>query len=371
MIGRVRRTPGTRKRILLISMYPLDAGMWGPTVRIAHMREELAELVAVDVIDGYRGARRGRLWRYAVSGRLRGLDGIYVEASSFLPAEIDVAFLALARALGIPVLTYFRDAYQLFPEYYPVDSARRWLAARAFVPVMRALGAASTLTAAPSAGLGRALFGSRWDGLLLPPGASAPVDVEYDANASTLLYVGDARLQAQGAATLIAAVERLRASGRQVDLRIVAREGQEPPPPRPPWVRVERAQGDEIVRLLHPMVATVIPRPRGAYNDLALPIKLFDYLSYARPLLVTACAEQARVVTDSGAGMTIRDDVTGMADDIAGFLDLAADERVAMAKRAAAAARAASWRGRALAVLSALGVMPDGEAHGRHGPSVG
>ena len=74
--------------------------------------------------------RRGRLWRYAIGGRLRGLDGIYVENSSTLPSETDLAFLALARALGIPVVTYVRDAQYLFEEYYAATSIRRRCRAR-------------------------------------------------------------------------------------------------------------------------------------------------------------------------------------------------------------------------------------------------
>ena len=59
-----------------------------------------------------RDGRRSPATRW--SGRLRRLDGIYVEySSSFLPSETDIAFLGLARMLGIPVLTYVRDAYQL------------------------------------------------------------------------------------------------------------------------------------------------------------------------------------------------------------------------------------------------------------------
>lgn len=57
-------------------MYPLDQGSWGPTVRISHLRDELARLVDLDLIAGYRGARRVALARYALGGRVRGLDGI-------------------------------------------------------------------------------------------------------------------------------------------------------------------------------------------------------------------------------------------------------------------------------------------------------
>ncbi|TME31966.1 MAG: hypothetical protein E6I62_06510, partial [Chloroflexi bacterium] len=249
-------------------------------MRITHLREELAAMVRLDVIAGYRQARRAQALGYAFSGRLRGIEGIYVEAASSLPAETDVAFLAMARMLGIPVLTYFRDAYQLFPEDYPTDSLKRRLSRRAFRPAVQALAGVSSKVAAPTQGLAQVLFGDRADVVLLPPGAPAPVDLPTDVGASSLLFVGAARGAGQGAPALIEAVGLARASGTSVDLTIVCRPGEEPDGELPPWVSIERAEGPGIHRLLPMAVATVIPRPRTRYNDLALPVKLFDYLSY-------------------------------------------------------------------------------------------
>ncbi|MDQ2689505.1 MAG: hypothetical protein M3Y29_04435, partial [Chloroflexota bacterium] len=147
-------------------MYPLDRGKWGPTVRIGHLRDELGRLVDLDLVAGTRGARRAALARYAVSGRLRGLDGIYVESSSFMPAEADLAFLGLAKALGIPILTYIRDAYQLFDDYGTPSSVRQRVARAAFRPTVRALSAASSRLAFPTEGLARAVAGETAEVLL-------------------------------------------------------------------------------------------------------------------------------------------------------------------------------------------------------------
>lgn len=333
-------------------MYPLDQGAWGPTVRITHLRDELASLVDLDVIAGYRGPRRAALAGYAFRGRLRGLDGIYVESSTFLPAESDYAFLGLARALQIPVLTYIRDAYQLFPDYYAADSVRRRVSARVFRPAMRALGAVSTRLAFPTAGLARAVFGPDADVLLLPPGSPAPVDVPRAADARRVLFVGDARLPAQGADRLIQAVALARERGAANELTVVSRLGQEPPLPHPAWMRVERAQGDEIVRLLPDVRATVIPRPRGTYNDLALPIKLFDYLSFGRPLLVTDCEEQARVVRIADAGIVTDDDAEAMAASLALLAAATPAELDRWSANARAAAASASWARRAAEIVA-------------------
>src|SRR5687767_3779386 len=300
-------------------MYPLDQGRWGPTVRIANLRDELARIVDLDLVAGYRPARRAALARYAFSGRLRGLDGIYVESSSFLPAEADIAFLGLAKAMGIPVLTYIRDAYQLFDDYRGAPSVRERLGRAAFKPIIAALRAVSARLAFPSTGLAQAVLGDSADAVLLPPGSPAPVDVARRLDAARLLFVGDARLPAQGADRLIRAVAQARENGVAVDLEIVSRPGQEPPGAHPDWMHVRRAEGDAIHALLPEVLATVIPRPRGPYNDLSLPIKLFDYLSYGRPLLVTDCTEQARVVRDADAGYVVDDDVDALAGAIAGL----------------------------------------------------
>jgi hypothetical protein len=289
-----------------------------------------------------------------LAGRLRGLAGIYVESSTFLPAETDIAFLALARALGIPILSYVRDAYQLFDDYHHDDSLRRWLSRRMFIPAMRALGAVSTSLAFPTPGLARAVVGNASGAVLLPPGSPAPVDVPPKAGANSLLFVGDARLPAHGCDRLIGAVALARDRGVMVDLIAVSRPGQEPPAPYPAWVRVVRAEGDEIARLLPDILATVIPRPRSAYNDLALPVKLYDYLSYGRPLLVTDCDEQARVVRDADAGIVMKDDVTGMMDAIVRVASASPEERAAWSSNGHAAARASAWSLRAAAIVRTL-----------------
>ena len=333
-------------------MYPLDRGLWGPTVRIMHLRDELMRLVDLDLADGYRPGRRVALARYALSGRLHGLDGIYVESSTFLPAETDLAFLGLARALRVPVLTYVRDAYQLFDDYGLPRTVRHRAARTAFRPMIRALRAVSSQMAVPSAGLAEAL--GLDDAALLPPGAPPPAEVARSPDANRLLFVGDARLPAHGADRLIVGVERAREQGSAVELELVCRAGQEPPGPLPAWVHIVRAEGSQIVDRLPRIVATVIPRPRNAYNDLALPIKLFDYLSYGRPLIVTDCTEQARVVAAADAGVVTADDPAAIAEALIRVVDAPVERVERWSANATAAARAASWQDRARQIVDLL-----------------
>lgn len=344
-----------RPRLLLLAMYPLDEETSGPTVRIARILAALRRRAEVEVIDGARPARRVRLIRHLVRHRFRAVDGVYVESSTALPSEVDIAWLLAARAAGRRVLTYVRDAYQIFPDYYPQDTPKRWLAARLFRPAMAALEAASSQLAFPTRGLAEAVLGRRAErALLLPPGAPPPVDLPERPGAQRLLYVGDLRIPAQGGADLVEAVRQAREQGIEVALTCVTRAGAEPPGPHPDWLRVERASGDQIPDLLGEVVASVIPRRAASYNDLALPIKLMDYLSYGRPLIVTDRRETAALVRSAGCGIVVGDGPAELGKGIARVMRAGPAERRAWGAAAAAAARANSWDERADRILLSL-----------------
>lgn len=336
-------------------MYPLDQGSWGPTVRISHLRSELNRVVDLDVIGGYRGARRAAQARYALSGRMRGLDGIYVENSSTLPSETDLVFLALARALGIPVLTYVRDAQYLFGEYYAGTTLKRRLARALFLPAIGLLRRVSSRTAYPSRGLAAAVRDPAAEPLLLPPGSPLPVSVPRSADARSLLFVGGMRYAAHGLDLLIGSVERVRAAGHDLRVTCVSRPGEEPPEPRPAWIRVVQASGPEIHALLPEVIATIQPRLRSPYNDLAVPIKVMEYLSYGRPLIVTDCAEQARIVRDADAGIVVGDNVDEMSAGIQRLLLADSDELDRWSDNAIDAAKRSSWATRARQIVALLG----------------
>ncbi|HEX2766178.1 MAG TPA: glycosyltransferase [Candidatus Limnocylindria bacterium] len=347
---------GSAPRVLLVAMYPLDRGRWGPIARITQLRDELARRTRLDVVDGERGARRWRLWRYAFSGRLRGLDGIYVENSSTLPSETDIAFLGLARLLGIPVLTYVRDAQYLFGEYYAATSLKRRVARALFLPAIGLLRAVSTCMAYPSRGLADAVRAREPDPILLPPGSPAPIRAERRPDARSLLFVGGMRYPVHGLDLLVGAVERVRSEGHELDVICVSRPGEEPPEPRPAWLRVERGGVEEIARLLPGVVATIQPRHRSPYNDLAVPIKVMEYLAYGRPLVVTDCTEQARIVADADAGIVVADDVESLADGLRRIATASPEEIDRWSANATAAAIGASWGRRADRILEVLGV---------------
>jgi len=253
----------------------------------------------------------------------------------------------------VPVLSYVRDAQYLFDEYYVAWSPKRRLARRLFMPAIRMLRAVSSRVAYPSLGLAAAVdAGDR--PLLLPPGSPKPVDAAVRPGARSLLFVGPMRYAVHGLDLLVGAVERVRASGLDVDVICVSRVGEEPPSPRPSWLRVEHTSGAGIHALLPDVLASVTPRRRSPYNDLAVPIKVMEYLSYARPLLVTDCTEQARIVRDADCGLVVADSVDAFAGGIAELVTAPPERVQTWAVNARIAATERSWAGLARTIVRVL-----------------
>jgi glycosyltransferase involved in cell wall biosynthesis len=348
-----------RRRLLLLSMYPLDRGRWGATTRITHLRDALLGRVDLDVVAGTPGRRAGAMARYVAGGRLRGLAGIYVENATSLPRPADLAFLATARAFGIPVLTYLRDAQQLFPEYYAASSVKRRASRALFLPATRALMRVSTTVAFPSRGLAAAILGSERRARLahlLPPGARMADAPAVDPAARSLLFVGSLRYPAHGGGILREALEKVRARGIDLTLVCVARPGEEPSDAPPAWVRVVRAEGHQIDALLPEVLASITPRRRTPYNDLAVPIKVMEYLGYARPIIATDATETAAIVRAAACGVVVPDTADGLADGIAAVASSPAAQIVQWGEAARTAAAANSWDSRAGAILELLGI---------------
>jgi glycosyltransferase involved in cell wall biosynthesis len=190
--------------------------------------------------------------------------------------------------------------------------------------------------------------------MLLPPGSPEPVEVPRGPDARDLLFVGHMRYPVHGLDLLVGAVERVREAGHEVGVICVSRPGEEPPEPRPTWMRVERGGPDEIRRLLPGVVATIQPRHRSPYNDLAVPVKVLESLAYGRPLIVTDCIEQAAIVRGADAGVVAAATPESLGDAIVQVLEAPASQAERWSANATAAARANSWATRARSIVETL-----------------
>jgi glycosyltransferase involved in cell wall biosynthesis len=340
--------------ILVYGMYDMSALDRAPTVRIALMTAALSRRLHTETITGGRFGRFAASVRWLASGGPRRVGAVYVESATTSAMPTDLAFLALMRLLGKPVGVYFRDAYQLFRDTYPRRSRRQVLSDalwRLTTPLLRGVAGRHY---APSTGLAEAL--RLHDPVVLRPGTD-PTQPDLGSGKEPIVaYVG-ATNRADGFDLLLEAMAAVHATLPDARLELV---GAPPAVDLPEYAGTRRAARDGLADALRPARLCVIPRPINAYSNLAVPIKLWDYLSLGKPVVATAATETAEILSVSGAGIATPGTAEGLA---AGLLRLLSDDaeaaRMAAAARTFACAPTSTWDDRARIVIETLGTAQE------------
>jgi glycosyltransferase involved in cell wall biosynthesis len=339
--------------VLLYGMYDISRADQAPAVRIGLMAEALRRLGPTEVITGGRGRRFLRAVRWLASGGPRRVAGVYVESATSSSMPTDLAFLALMRLLGRPVGVFFRDAYQFYRDIYPRRRRRQILTDvlwRITTPMLKAV---ATVRFVPAPGYAAALRIAQ--PVFLPPGTEAAAPALGAGRDPLVAYVGNTNA-ADGFSILLEAMASVRETVPDARLRIVSRSiSAEQAAGLPDWVEVTQGDRARLPELLRDARVCVIPRPINAYNTIAAPVKLWDYLSFGKPVVATSPTGGDVAIEESGAGLLVEGTVTGIAE---GLRSVLADRKLAeeMAARATAYARSprATWDARARTVLEAL-----------------
>ena len=352
-------TPG----LLFYAMYAVRGMARAPEVRISLIGAALERRTHVERIVGGRWERLSLGVRWFAGGGPRRVRAVYVETATSTAFPQDIAFLLLMRLLGRPVGIYFRDAYQLYRNLFPVTRFRQRLADLAWRLTMPMLRSIATHRFAPSTGLAEVL-GLR-DAIILPPGTdpSAPDLGLGEPNlVASLVEV----TRGSGFPLLLEAMRLVRENRPEVRLRVVAAAADDAMVASlPEWVEVHRVGRPGIADLLRPARLCVLPLPITAYTDLAVPVRMLDFLSFGKPVVSTSARESRRILDETGAGIAVADEPGALAATIGSILD---DERLAieLGRRARMAAEdpARTWDGRAATILTSLlpgaGRAPDG-----------
>lgn len=345
------RARPVRPRLLYLAMYDLREQDAAPKVRIRLLGEALGRQAEVTWVSGGRRDRIRPTLAWLARRGMGSVDAVYVESPTSVVTPLDLALLAWARLRGRPVGIYFRDAYQMYRHDYPRARRRQLLADLAWRVSLPLLRAVASVRFAPTPGLARVL-GLGPTAVPMPPGMD-PTSPDLSAGPGPVVaYVGGTAA-ADGFDRLLAAMELVRETIPTARLRVVARV------PRattlPAWVELGPGTRDVLAERLRDARVCVIPRPITPYTDLAMPVKLMDYLGFGKPVVATAAVETAAFLGRWDCGVVVGDRPDELAEGIRRVLqEPGLAERLAVRARAVAGDPALTWDGRAEQLLASL-----------------
>lgn len=304
--------------ITVLGMFDLTQLGGAMAVRIYHMNQSLKQFTPTVLLSGTRPERRKTIIRFIKNGGLKETSGIYVEASTSTATEADLFLLAMARRRGIPVIVFIPDAYQSFPDLYPRKGWRVKLLDAGWRFSISAYQQLANLLLFPSWELARC-FNNKPPIDILPPGGLAGRSyMPLSWSPPTVVYVG-ATSHGDGSDLLLESMALVVKQVPDAQCRFISSNTtflSNLPWGNAPWLIVEKRNFDEIPEVMAQATAAVIPRRQNRYHDLAVPVKLFDYLSYGKPVITTDCREMSTFVQQNELGIVVQDNPTSMAEGI-------------------------------------------------------
>lgn len=357
-------------KLLYLTYIPMgDLPVSGSSVRPQKMKEAL-ESLGIQV-KTFGGANNDLALRKKTVAEIRALlrewkpDACYIEPPSGpLFYYGDVLLIRQLRRMGVPLSIFYRDAYWKYPEF----SAEKKLSAperfKRFVIKQMQVSQWNTikknidLIYFPSMSMAKEFDCPRKDAL--PPGSFLPNAKEKTELSDPLrfIFIGGASRN-YGTYLTLEAFEILNRSSLRAKLTYVCPENQWASlgidiEKYRAWLDVIHTSGDDNLRSLYENAdVALLTAPKTFYRDFAVPIKIFEYISYLKPILVTDCTETAKIVRENRVGWVTKDD----ADSVAEKLDELCshpEEILEIRSRMEAARRENLWSSRAGKVIRDL-----------------
>lgn len=298
------------RHLLFISFIDWGDFTSGSSVRPQRMARAFEKLgYTVTVLSGLQNRKRerwARVWNIWRTLRDNPPDFCYVEPPSGPFFNLcDHLLLLRLWANGVPIGLFYRDAYWKFADWWGVNGPKRWGLTLMHWFDLLIFRIACTVLFFPTQSMAD-LFAFPRKAVLPPAGMELTVPLHTPTGKA--LYVGGVS-HFYGTDMLLNAFAILNEELRKpVHLTVVCREKEmddffEPYLGRT-WLTVLHRSGDTALAPLYAEsdVALYPSRP-DRYMDFCMPVKLFEYLSRALPVVCTDCTEAAKFVRENGVGV--------------------------------------------------------------------
>lgn len=305
-------------KALMIGHYPLDQINSAPKIRTYWLWKSMAELVDLDFITGTREQRRLPLLKLILSGKWRAYDFVYIEAATSTSMEMDLTLMGLLKAADIPIGLFVRDAYPMFG-WIRGDTLKNKLLIAGWYTSIWAYHRLSRILFFPTQKL--ADYFPFPDKRLLPPGTRPELIEEvHTQDKYTYVFYAGALNAETGSEVLLPAMEQVHQQNPDIKLLLLTRSKLEQKWQEKSWLEMKSGTLEDMKPYFPNIAFAILPRPESEYNHLAMPVKIFDYLSCGLPMVSTDCKETRALIERYELGVMSSDKPQELASSIVELL---------------------------------------------------
>ncbi|WP_158664675.1 glycosyltransferase [Bacillus mycoides] len=299
----------------------------GPTVRSLAILEELKKLNNVDVIYGQNSKERFDRFRSLCSKNV-AYDYCYIESKVGVTRFFDTYMLMLLKIKlkNTKIGFYYRDMYWK----YGIQVSKGKIKNK-FVPLvnkmyLKFIDIVTDVVYCQSVSFGDSLKQEikRSEIELLPPGCEAITPVNILNN--EVIYVGEIDLHFSGIDLLIDSLELVN-KNHKVKLNIVCRKKEyeeseylKEANQKYEWLNVSHHNKQTIEEVYNKSAIAIIPRSGNEYTKLCLPIKLYEYITFEKPIVAVNHGETGRFIQEYKVGVACTEKKDDIANSILSLL---------------------------------------------------
>ncbi|SFQ36085.1 glycosyltransferase [Salibacterium halotolerans] len=245
---------------------------------------------------------------------------------------MELNFFRYLNHNSIPLGVFYRDAYWKFDNEYVFKGIKRSIMRLIYSVELKLLSKYASHVFLPSKQMNNYLNLNNNLVSSLPPAAekSAEKSSTYKdsvTETTNLVYVGGIN-DRYGLKEMLEAVDIVNNTKVEVYLHLVCRRHEYLQQIKliqkylnKEWLKIYHAFENELEEIYIKADFGIIGLKKNIYNDFAVPVKLFEYISYCLPVVATSCNAQAEIIRNEQLGIVTEDNSDSLAEGILEMLD--------------------------------------------------
>jgi glycosyltransferase involved in cell wall biosynthesis len=244
---------------------------------------------------------------------------------------MELRFFKYLKRNNIPCGIFYRDMYWMFDDEYPLQGYKRKIMRSIYKLEYKLYKTYFSNFFLPSMEMNDYIKFPERKTSSLPPGGENLLDYSKDNHTGlNIIYVGGISVR-YGLLKMLEAINQVYEKNRNVKLHLVCRKEEYVQNEEifnkfkdNEWLTVYHANGEKLKEIYKKADLGIIPIEKNTYNDFAVPVKLFEYISYGLPIIATNCNAQTKIINEDNLGLITEDS----SEDIARKIQLLMDEEL-------------------------------------------